>query len=205
MNSCLRIAKVFAFLTLFFAVFSEFAQAQTDSIYRLPAGTRIRLKMDDPISSNISAANDTFTAKIAKAVVLRETVVLPAGTVVEGRIVKAKAAAAGGRSGQLEIRIETLKLPEGENREIEGVPVNELKAASSGAGSLLSIAGGTALGALLGAVTKTNNGALIGAGIGAGAGTGVALLKKGKDVRLKRSEEFDIELKKDVTLPVQDY
>lgn len=205
MNSCLKIAKIFAFLTLFFAVFSEFTEAQTDSIYRLPAGTRIRLKMDDPISSDISAANDTFTTTIAKSVVLRETVVLPAGTVIEGRIVKAKAAASGGRGGQLEIMLETLKLPEGEKRQIEGVPVNELKAASSGAGSILSIAGGTALGALLGAVTKTSNGALIGAGIGAGAGTGVALLKKGKDVRIKRSEEFEIELKKEVLLPVQDY
>jgi hypothetical protein len=205
MSSCLKIAEIFAFLTLFFVVFTEFTQAQTDSIYRLPAGTRIRLKMDDAISSDVATANDTFTATIAKAVVVREAVVLPAGTAVEGRIVKARAAATGGRSGQLEIRIETLKLPEGEKREIEGVPVNQLKAASSGAGSVLSIAGGTVLGALLGAVSKTSNGALIGAGIGAGAGTGVALWKKGKDVRIKRSEEFEIELKKEVTLPVQDY
>jgi hypothetical protein len=69
----------------------------------------------------------------------------------------------------------------------------------------LSVVGGTALGALFGAVTKTPNGALIGAGIGAGAGTTVALLKKGKDVRVKRSQEFEIELKKEVMLPVQDY
>jgi hypothetical protein len=205
MDSYLKLTKVFAFLTLFFASSAISTVAQDDSIYRLPAGTRILIRLDDPISSDISTVNDTFTTTIAKAVVIRDTVVLPTGTVLEGRIVKARAAGAGGQGGKLEIRMETLKLPEGEKRDIEGVPVTELKAASSGAKSILSVGGGTALGALFGAVTKTPNGALIGAGIGAGAGTGVVLLKKGKDVRLKRSQEFEIELKKDVTLPVQDY
>ena len=205
MNSFLKITKIFAFLTLFFATFTIDTTAQGDSIYRLPAGTRILIRMDDGISSDVSSVNDTFTTTIAKAVVVRDAVVLPAGTVLEGRIVKARAAAAGGQSGKLEIRLETLKLPEGAKREIEGVPVQELKAASSGTRSILSVVGGTALGALFGAVTKTPNGALIGAGIGAGAGTGVALLKKGKDVRIKRSQEFEIELKKEVMLPVQDY
>jgi len=138
--SFLRIAKVFAFLTLFFAVFPGFINGQTDSIYRLPAGTRIRLKMDDPISSDVSTANDTFTTTISKAVVIRDAIVIPEGTVIEGRVVKAKAAAAGGQGGELEIVFETLKMPAGGNRQIEGIPVNRLKAASSGASSVLSIA-----------------------------------------------------------------
>lgn len=204
MDSYLKLTKVFAFLTLIFASSAAVTLAQGDSIYRLPAGTRILVRMDDPISSDVSTVNDTFTTTIAKAVVVRETIVLPEGTVLEGRIVKARAAA-GGQSGKLEVRFEVLRLSEGIKRDIEGVPVQELKAASSGTRSVLSVVGGTALGALVGAVTKTPNGALIGAGIGAGAGTGVALLKKGKDVRLKRSQEFEIELKKEVTLPVQDY
>jgi len=61
------------------------------------------------------------------------------------------------------------------------------------------------LGALLGAASKAENGALLGAGIGAGAGTGVALLKKGKNVRIKTDEKFEIQLTKQVTLPVKDY
>jgi hypothetical protein len=205
MNPYLKITKVFAFLTLFFALFSTLTPGQDDSIYRLPAGTKIRLRMDDGISSNISSTNDTFTTTIVKPVVIRETIVLPVGTVIEGRIIKASAAAAGGRSGKLVIRLETLKLPEGVKRDIEGIPVEELKAPSTQTGSILSVVGGTALGAIFGAVTKTGNGALIGAGIGAGAGTGVALLKKGKEIKIKRGDEFDVELKKEVILPVEDY
>lgn len=205
MNPYLKMAKVFAFLTLLFSVFTQSAIAQDDSIYHLPAGTKIMLRMDDGISSDISSKDDTFTTTIAKAVVVRNTVVLPAGTVIEGRIVKASAAASGGQSGKLEIRLETLRLTAGVRRGIDGVPVNELKAASTQTGSILSVVGGTALGALFGAVTKTSNGALIGAGIGAGAGTGVALLKKGKNIGIKRGQEFEIELKKDVNLPIEDY
>ena len=43
------------------------------------------------------------------------------------------------------------------------------------------------------------------AGIGAGAGTGAALLRKGKNVRIKSDEEFEIRLEKEVVLPVLDY
>ncbi|MEQ1924391.1 MAG: hypothetical protein ABL952_17985, partial [Pyrinomonadaceae bacterium] len=70
--------------------------------------------------------------------------------------------------------------------------------------SILSILGGAATGALVGSANSPT-GALIGAGIGAGAGTGAAMLRKGKDVKIRRGEEFEIELKKDVVLPVLDY
>src|ERR1700741_5391618 len=123
MNPYLRMTKIFAFLTLFFAIFSTFTLAQDDSIYRLPAGRKIRLRMDDGISSNISSTNDTFTTTLAQPVVVIDTIVLPVGTVIEGRIVKASAAAAGGKSGKLVIRLEVIKLPEGVRRDIDGVPV----------------------------------------------------------------------------------
>ena len=83
--------------------------------------------------------------------------------------------------------------------------VKELKVKSSNTPKVLTILGGTALGGILGSVSNKDNGALIGAGIGAGAGTGVAFLIKGKDVKIKSDAKFEIELTKEVTLPVQDY
>jgi hypothetical protein len=195
--------KVFAFLFLFFANFS-LINAQ-DSIYRLDAGTKISVRMDIEINSEVSGADDTFTTTIAEPVRIRETVVLPAGTIIEGRVVTAKRAASAGRGGNLSLRFETIRLAGGEKREIEGVLVNPLEAASMQKQSLLTILGGTAVGAILGAVSKSGNGTLIGAGIGAGVGTGVVAARKGRDVRIKKNEKFDIELLKQVTLPVQDY
>lgn len=195
--------KIFAFIFLFFASFLD-TNAQS-SIYQLDAGTRIRVSMDNGISSDVSSAGDTFTTTIAEPVRVRETIVLPVGTVIEGRITDAERAAVGGKSGKLSVRFETLRFENGEKREIEGVLVDELKAASSQKMNILAVIGGAGLGALLGSVSKGGTGALIGAGVGAGAGTGVALARKGKNVRIKTDEKFEIRLTKQVILPVLDY
>jgi len=202
MNIRRRTTKIFAFLFLFFA--SYLAVESQDSIYQLEAGTKIRLSMDNEINSEVAGVNDTFTTRVTEPVKVRETIVLPVGIVIEGRVTKVERAASGGKGGSLSVRFETIRFENGEKREIEGVLVNELKAASTQKTSILAVIGGTAIGALLGAVSKADNGALIGAGIGAGAGTGVALVRKGKNVRIKTNEKFEIELKKQVTLPVQD-
>lgn len=184
---------------------SLFVTAQTDSIYRLPAGTRIRLKMDVELSSRVASVNDTFTAKVARSVTVRDVVVLPVGTVIEGRVDSVSMAAAGGHNGELDPVFESIRFENAQPRKIEGELVDKLISPSSSMTTVLSIIGGTVIGAVLGAVSKTNNGALIGAGVGAGAGTSVALLRKGKDVRIRTGEEFEIELKREVLLPVLDY
>jgi hypothetical protein len=198
--------KIFAFFYLLFAsLILTQAQTADDSIYNLPAGTKISVQMDNEINSKVSSVGDTFTTVIAEPVRVREIVVIPIGTIIEGRVLKVKPAAVGGKNGTLEVRFETLKFPTGEKRNIEAILVNELKAGSSKTAKALAIIGGTAVGGFLGAVSKTDNGALIGAAIGAGAGTGVAFLKKGKDVKIETDEKFEIELTKEVTLPVRDY
>ncbi|CAN5652854.1 hypothetical protein BH24ACI2_BH24ACI2_00070 [soil metagenome] len=204
MNFWRMTTKIFAFFSLLFASFIS-ANAQTDSIYEIQAGTKIRVRMDNEINSEVSGVNDTFTTTIAEPVKVRETVVLPIGTIIEGRITEVKRASAGGKGGSLTVLFETMRLAGGDKRDIAGVLVNELKAESSQTANILAIIGGTAIGGIFGAVSKTDNGALIGAGIGAGAGTGVALLRKGKDVSIKADEEFEIKLVKKVILPAQDY
>lgn len=179
--------------------------AQSDSIYRLPAGTRIQLKMDVELSSRVAAVNDTFTATVAKPVKVRETIALPVGTVIEGRVASVSKASAGLENGKLELVFESLRFVNLPSRTIDGVLVNKVETRSSPLTTALSIIGGTVIGAVLGAVSKTNNGALIGAGVGAGGGTGVALLRKGRDVRIQKNEEFEIALRREVVLPVLDY
>lgn len=200
-----RIAtKVFAFFILLFANFSIIAQVES-SIYRLQTGTVIRIRMDNEINSAVSGVDDTFTTTISAPVIVRETVVLPIGTVVEGRILKVKRASIGGKNGRMDVLFEKLRFANGEKREIEAVLISGLKAETSQTSKILTIIGGTAIGGILGGISKSENGVLIGAGIGAGAGTTIALLRKGKDVSIKADEEFEIKLTKDVTLPVQDY
>ena len=195
--------RIFTPIFLLFA-FSVVIEAQ--SIYELPAGTKIRVQMDNEINSKVSSVDDTFTTVIAEPVVIREAVVLPVGTIIEGRVMRVKRASYAGQNGEMEVKFETLRLVDEKKREIEGNLVNPLKAEqSSQARNILTVFGGAAIGEAVGAVSKAKSGALIGAGIGAGVGTAAVYLQKGKDVRIKADEKFEIELTRNVILPVQDF
>jgi hypothetical protein len=205
MNFWILTTKVFAFFLLFFVSFvSANAQMET-SIYQLSSGTKIRVKMDNEINSKVSSEKDTFTAIIVESTTQRQAVFLPPGTIFEGVVTKVKRASLNGKHGKLIVLFNLMRFPNGEKREIEGVLDNEFKADSTSSVNVLTIAGGTALGTLLGVSSKVNKGALIGAGIGFSAGAGIVFLKKGKDVGIKSDEEFEIKLTKDVTLPIKDF
>lgn len=197
-----RLASPAKFAALAVLIFVNSTWAQ-DSIYKLPAGTKIRLMMDAEINSSVSSVNDTFIAFVAKPVFNRDVVVIPADTIVEGRVTGVSRAAGGGRSGRLDLVFESIRWGNATTR-IDGRMTGPIKGEPGGAFRVLSILGGAAAGALVGSANSTT-GAVIGLGIGAGAGTGIALLRKGKEVKIRRDEEFEIELKKEVILPVIDY
>lgn len=161
--------------------------------------------METEINSKVSGVNDTFITRIAQPVVIRDAMVLPVGTIIEGRVTKVERAAVGGQGGKLEVRFENLRFANGVKRNIEGKLINPLKAESIQKTSILTLIGGTTVGALFGAASRKENGALVGAGVGVGIGAGAAYLRKGKDVRIKTDEEFEIELEKEVVVPVLDY
>lgn len=202
MNVSQTATKIFASV---FLLFSLLIVTNAQSIYELQAGTKIRLRMDTEINSKVSSVNDTFTATITEPVLVREVVILPVGTIIEGRVTKVDPASAGGKNGEMEVAFERLRFKDGEERAIEGILVNKLFAESTQKTGILAVIGGAALGAVFGAVSKADNGALIGAGLGAGAGTSIALLRKGKEVKIKTDEKFEIEITKNVTLPVEDF
>ncbi|HEX8737167.1 MAG TPA: hypothetical protein VF721_17680 [Pyrinomonadaceae bacterium] len=198
------LTNIFAFIFLLFVI-SISAQESDDSIYTLQAGTTIQVKMDNEINSKVSSTGDTFTVTVSKPVIVRETEILPIGTIIEGRITNVKPASLGGGGGSFEVKFETLRLINGAKRPIDAVLTNREKPKSSNTRNIVSVIGGTALGALIGTASNKENGALIGAGIGAGAGTSAAIFRKGKEARIKTDEEIEIRLKRDVTLPVEDY
>lgn len=206
MNNFKRLTKIFIFFLLF--SIPNILQAQTkvsDSIYTLPVGTRIRVKMDNEINSKISSVNDTFTVTISSPVVVRDVEMLAVGTVIEGKIFDVKAASTG-KNGSFDVRFETLRLGNKLRRDIDASLVTAVVAPkSSPLFNTLAIIGGTAIGAIFGNIAKNGSGALIGAGIGAGAGTSIVLLKKGKEVRIKANEEFEIRLNREVILPAEDF
>lgn len=160
-------------LTLLIFGNSVFLIAQRDPTYRLPAGTKIRLKLDVELSSKFASVNDTFIASVVTPVINNETVVLPAGAVIEGRVIKVERAAHAGRDGKLNVVFESLKLDYG-TRKIDGALSGNIFAEQSSRFFLVSF-------------------------------LDVIAFRKGSEARIKKDQEFEIELKKEVTLPVFAY
>lgn len=200
-------SKIFAVFLLFFVnLISVDAQPQNNlSAYDIPAGTRIRVSMENEINSKVAAIDDTFTVTVSEPLIIREVIVLPAGTIIEGRIVETKSASVGGENGSFVVSFETIRLANGVKRQIEAVLVNPPKINSSAKFKTLAIIGAAALGGIIGFAAGQESGALVGAGIGAGASAGFVFAKKGKEIRIKTDEKFEIKLVKNVTLPAMDF
>lgn len=196
--------KVFAVSTLIFLNFSSL-NAQPDPAYVLPAGTRIKVRMDTEISSKVNAVNDTFIVRVIEAVTNESGVMIPAGSIIDGRIARVERADIGGVNGRLEPEFIRLRLNRRDAIELDARLVKPLRPPSRSLFKIVTIGGFTAIGALFGAAADGKQGAAIGAAIGAGSGAGVAYLRKGEDVRIKTNEEFEIELKKEVILPAREF
>ncbi len=175
--------------------------AQTEA----PAGTRLLVRMDNGVNSGSAGVDDTFTAVTVKPTKLGESGVIPAELTITGHVVGVEPAGSAGKPGSLRLEFDVIKFPGGAERSIAAVLVNEFAVKKAGAFNTIAILGGTAIGGLIGLLTKSSRGAAIGAGVGAGAGTGIALSRKGNDVGIKSNEEFEIELTKAVTLPAVGY
>jgi len=221
--------KIFTLLSLLL-FFNQWVSAQTkpqlkpdqdDSPYTLPAGTVIRVKMDNGITSRSASVNDTFTTTVSVPVFIRNVEVIPAGTVIEGRVVKVGHAKRGGGAGFIGVAFEALKLPGGAFRKIAGElgideendpadPDAQAVDSSSGNDNAATenvgfIAGGAGAGALVGGLTKGGSGAAIGGAIGAGAGALASYLRKGEEAVIKTNAQLAVVLKQSVTLPAQDF
>lgn len=198
-----RFATVTTLTVIPLLIFANSIMAQSESIYRLPAGTRILLTVDAEISSKVATVNDTFVAVLARPVMVRDAIALPVGTKIDGRVSGVLRATSGVQPGKLDLVFENLRISSNAIR-IDGVISTRIGDRSSRKFTLLSIFSGIAVGAAVGGA-KSGRGAILGAGLGAGAGASVALLRAGKDARIRKGEEFEIELRREAVLPVLDY
>ncbi|HEV7645016.1 MAG TPA: hypothetical protein VGO50_13810 [Pyrinomonadaceae bacterium] len=192
--------------------------AGDSSPYILPAGTVIRVKMDNGITSRSASVNDTFTTTVATPVFIRSVEVIPAGTVIEGRVVKVGHAKRGGGAGFINISFETLKLRDGTTRKITGelgageendpadIDTGDIDGSEgSPTTSVGFIAGGAGAGVLVGGLTKGGSGAAIGGVLGAGAGALASYLRKGEEATIATNAQLAVVLRQSVTLPAQDF
>jgi hypothetical protein len=181
----------------------------------VPSGTKIPIIMDTAVDSDTSQEGDEFSARTAEDLSINGTTVVPAGSIIKGRIATLNAPKHLDRSGSVALKFDTVTTPD--NRQIplmanlvaRGGVVHArrgIKDVAIDAGIFsLPTAIGLGIGVIAGNSSTSSispgGAALIGAGVGAAVGLAVLLAKKGIKVDVRPGDELKIELTEDLHMP----
>jgi hypothetical protein len=188
--------------------------APTVPLYTVDTGTIVRARMNSTLNSKDAAVGNTFTSTVTEPVYSSTgVVVIPTGSTLTGRVTSVKKAAKGGEPGQIDVSFVSVKLPNGSVRSINGsltdLESGKTKSDNEGTASgskmknrkIIFIGGGTAGGAVLGAMVGGGKATAIGAIIGAGAGFLGERLLKGPEAEVKSGTEFSVYLNQAIKMP----
>ena len=167
--------------------------APPPALLTIPAGTVLIMRLNEPLSSDHSQIGDPFTGTLQQPIVVNGFVVARRGQVVMGQVKSAKKAGRVKGTSELGVELTGLTLVDGQQAPI----LTELWKASGGTthgADAATIAGGTGLGAAIGAAADWGRGAAIGAGAGAVAGIGAVLLTRGRPTILEPESQLTFRL-----------
>jgi hypothetical protein len=176
------------------------AVAQNANRVRVPAGTRILIRMGDSIDSTKQKAGYRFTSSLETNLQADNVVVARRGTPVYGRL--ASASSAGKMSGSSELGLELTDIVIAGTSYPLLTSTYEIKGSGEGSKTARKVVGGAGLGALIGGLAGGGKGAGIGVLAGAGAGTAVAATKKGKQISIPSESLLEFRLAQPAELPV---
>ncbi|MGH9702562.1 MAG: hypothetical protein ACRD4K_04230 [Candidatus Acidiferrales bacterium] len=173
----------------------------------VPAGTRMSVTLDTPLSTRISKVGQLVNFRTNDALPVGE-LVIPPDTIFSGKVVEAKKPGAFGRSGSLRVEVSRMELANGIGAEvtakIDSSDLNghgQMRSDRSRAATLLNLA----LYGVQGTLVGSQIGGAKGAAIGGGAGAAVALIimaaRKGTDVYLEPGMPFEVSIEQPVSLP----
>ena len=198
---------------------STFAQTKKTkpkvTYYSIKAGTVMRARLDNELSSKTAYVGQTFTSTTVDPIYSSNGVLLvPQGSTVRGNITGVQKAQKNGKPGMLSVSFTSVTLPNGRKATISG------SLAEAGQGdkntvdnegtvsgnktknrNLKWIGGGTAGGAVIGGIAGGGTGALIGAGVGAVGGLIGKSVTKGKEVEVDSGTEFGVYVNRAFSLP----
>jgi len=189
-----------------------------------PAGLSMPISLKTSISTQVAKAGDMIEAQISQTMYLGNGTI-PAGSVVEGTITEAQDGRRLSRSGELSIKFNRLRTPDGIETPIvahlvggigkykdEGSDTSDTvkgegwkakvgqTAIRGGVGAGAGAALGTALGAIAGGGRGVGRGAWGGAAIGGGVGAASMLMRKGRDVIIPSGTQMNLQLDAPATI-----
>lgn len=179
--------------------------------YTVPVNTTLRVRMNEKLSSKNAIVGNHFTTTVVDPLYVRGVEVVPASSVVTGRVTMVRRAARKSKAGAIGVAFISIKTPQGRSYSINGSLTdldgnvnadNEsgVTGRSAKKRNVVFIGGGAAGGALIGAIAGGGSGAVIGAGVGAGLGIAGSYLSKGKEAEVKSGTEIGVILNHSVSM-----
>lgn len=150
------------------------------AVVSIPAGTPIKVRLQQTLSSDQSTAGQEFTAVLDEPLVMNGQTVAPKGANVYGKVATARPSGRLRTPAALYLRLTAIDI-KGKRQAIATRLVGRT-GPSHKKRNIGFIGGGAGAGAAIGAIAGGGKGAAIGAAAGAGAGTGAAALTGKKDI-----------------------
>lgn len=168
--------------------------------YTLPADTTLRLRLDEKLSSKDAQVGSTFTSTVVTPAYVRGVEVIPAGSVVTGKVTHVNRASRKSEAGSINVTFTHLELPNGKHHPLNASLTTsasadnegEVKGKASTKKNVAFIGGGAVVGGLINGAAGAVTGGLIGVGRG--------LIKKGEEAEVKPGTEFNVILNRGLTL-----
>jgi hypothetical protein len=174
----------------------------------IPAGTRIAVVLDSPLSTRITKTGDSVSFRTSEPLPVDDFLEIPPETQITGKVVEARRPGGFGKQGVMRVKVEQIKLSSGTSTllvaRLDSQDVDNqgrISADSNRGADLYTLATWAAQGTLLGASVKGGKGAAVGAGAGAVIGLIILMARRGPDLYLEPGMPFAIVLDQQVELP----
>jgi len=175
------------------------APQAADQTVTIPEGTKLDVRLLDPIGSASDTSGETFRATLDGPIVVNGVVAVQKDANLTGKVLVARSSGHLQTPAELVVTLTSL--------EVGGKTYPLLTSERSWRGyshkkrNAELIGGGAGVGALIGALVGRGKGAAIGAGVGAGGGTATAYATGKKDISIPAETPLRFVLRRPVTVP----
>jgi len=159
----------------------------------VPPGTRLRLALETPLSSETARAGDAFSAESTSPVRIEGIEAVPAGVRFSGSVTEAAPAEDSEGRGRMTLVLESVRLPDGSRVSLRTKAL-ALRAPPTKRKDAGVVGGLAAAGAVVGGLLGGKGGALGGAVVGGAAGVAIVTTDKGREVTLASRAPLSVEV-----------
>jgi hypothetical protein len=182
---------------------SERFEGIVPSVLTLPAGTLVRVRTTQLLSSDQNRPGDEFTVTLDEPMIVQGWVVARTGQTVIGKVVEAQKAGRGQSNSLLTIELREMVLVDGQQAPIRTELVQVLGRGSLQNQQLATVGATTGIGAAIGGMAGGGEGAAIGAAIGAVAGMAGAMSTRGRPTEIYPETGLAFRLQEPVSISTE--